>query len=125
MNFIDCTARPSADGLDLVLPETQAKLATLPGRRESLAEGPVTLGIRPDAIAVSEAVAEDSLPAEIEVVEQLGNSTLLYARMQGSPDLVTVERRGKSGLLADRTIHLRLDPHGIHLFDHNGRRIGA
>jgi ABC-type sugar transport system ATPase subunit len=59
------------------------------------------------------------------VVEQLGNSSLLYARIKDNPDLITIEQPSKSDLKAGHTIQLQIDPGQAHLFDNNGHCIRA
>ncbi|HEX2528585.1 MAG TPA: sn-glycerol-3-phosphate ABC transporter ATP-binding protein UgpC [Geminicoccus sp.] len=125
MNFISCVARRSAAGTELVLPNDETLLLTMRDEPALPLAAPVTLGIRPDSIGVVEEAAGNTVPARIVVVEQLGNSSLLYARINDNPDLVTIEQPGKSVLKADHTIHLRLDPGRAHLFDKNGDRIRA
>jgi ABC-type sugar transport system ATPase subunit len=125
MNFITCSTRRSVAGTELVLPADATVLLTMPGEPVLPPTMPVVLGIRPDAIGVLEEAASDTVPARIVVVEQLGNESLLYARIKDSPELVTIQQPGKSGFKTDDRIHLRIDPGQAHLFDSNGDRIKA
>jgi ABC-type sugar transport system ATPase subunit len=123
MNFISCLARRSAVGTQLVLANDETLLLTMPGGPALPLAVPITLGIRPDAISVLEEAAADTVSARVVVVEQLGNSSLLYARIKDNSDLITIEQPGKSRLKADDMIQLRIDPGQAHLFDNNGGRI--
>jgi multiple sugar transport system ATP-binding protein len=119
MNFIPAVAVRSGDGLGLKL----ANGTTLPTAAPagSVAEGSaVAAGVRPDAIGV---VETNGLPATVVLVERLGGSSLLHARVEGLPGLLTVELPGTFRAAAGKTLQLGIPPGGIHIFDAGGRTV--
>ena len=79
------------------------------------AEG-LTLGVRPDALKV---VAGGALAGTVELVERLGDRTLVHVRLdEGS--LVVAEDSGKSMLEAGTAVSLAADRSETHLFDAGG-----
>ena len=84
-----------------------------------VAGGVAELGIRPDAIAV----ADTGLPATVVLVERLGGSSLLHARVNGLAQLVTVELPGTYEAAAGTPVHLGIDGARAHLFDSEGRAL--
>jgi multiple sugar transport system ATP-binding protein len=96
------------DGLRLPLP------ASVPG------EGRVTLGIRPEHLALAGA----GWPAVVSVVEPTGSETQITARMSGH--VVRVLVRGRTVIQPGETIHLDFGPADLHIFDsRTGRRRAA
>jgi ABC-type sugar transport system ATPase subunit len=87
------------------------------------AKGAVTLGLRPDAIAIFATPRPDTVLGRIVVVEQLGASTLLHVQLAGVSDLVTVEWRGKAMHRSGDDIWLGLDLARGHLFGPDGGRL--
>jgi len=71
MNFLPVTA----DAQGLALAGRRLPLA------RSLPEGPLLLGIRPEYLALVEHDAQDSMPAVVERVQDVGTYTLLTARI--------------------------------------------
>jgi multiple sugar transport system ATP-binding protein len=123
MNFIPTTARHFEAEARLTIAASAKTVLTL-GKNASVADGSkVELGIRPDAISIAEPGTDCAVPAEIVVVEHLGGSSLLYLRVDGLHELLTVELRGKAGLMKGQTADLLFDPGQSHLFDQGGGRI--
>ena len=116
MNFLKTGARSVRNGAVRVGLPGGAELEVLvePGK---VAEGaPLTLGIRPEHIALS---AEGALRGEVLVVERLGTSTLLHVRVEGG-DLLTVSTDGECPVHMHDQISLGLPTERIHLFDQEG-----
>ena len=123
MNFIPTTARHFEAEARLTIAASAKTVLTL-GKNASVADGSkVELGIRPDAISIAEPGTDCAVPAEIVVVEHLGGSSLLYLRVDGLHELLTVELRGKAGLMKGQATDLLFDPGQSHLFDQGGGRI--
>jgi multiple sugar transport system ATP-binding protein len=80
---------------------------------------PVLLGVRPDAIAFAEA----GIPARIVLVERLGGSSLVHARVGGLETLLTVELPGTYESAIGTEVKLTIDPSRAHAFDHEGRSL--
>jgi len=83
------------------------------------ADGPLQIGLRPESVSVTEAGA-GTTDAQVELVERLGDRTLVYARLSdGLP--VTAEDAGLSRVRAGDAVGLRIDGAAAHLFGPDGR----
>jgi multiple sugar transport system ATP-binding protein len=90
--------------------ETNVRRNDLPGGVE------FRLGLRPEAVRVCGAAHEK---AKVELVERLGERTLLYARLaDGQP--ITAEDAGYSLAKIGDEVALRIDGAAAHIFDANG-----
>jgi len=86
-------------------------------RREGL-NGDLRLGIRPENLAIT-APGAGNIDAKVELVERLGDRTLVYARLpQGLQ--VTAQDEGSSRVRVGDTVGLRIDSADAHLFDADG-----
>jgi ABC-type sugar transport system ATPase subunit len=83
-------------------------LAAARGRR-------VVLGVRPEHVVVSRAPADGALPAEVYVVEDLGNELLVDARVDGQAAVARVAN-ADAPAIGDR-IWLIFSPANAYLFD--------
>ncbi|MCR6672080.1 ABC transporter ATP-binding protein [Devosia ginsengisoli] len=116
MNFLDVAEVSEAEGKALIhagggVVPTDIAISTLPSR-----EG-LTLGVRPDALKV---VADGgSLDGTVELVERLGDRTLLHVRLADGA-LVVAEDGGKSMLEPGVAVSLAADRSETHLFDAEG-----
>jgi multiple sugar transport system ATP-binding protein len=82
------------------------------------AQGPLQLGLRPESVTVA---ADDgaTIVAKVELVERLGERTLVYARLaDGLP--VTAEDVGTSMVKVGDNVGLHIDGAAAHLFDAEG-----
>ncbi len=87
--------------------------------RAGLADGgALRLGVRPEAVHVADG-AKASIKAKVELVERLGERTLVYARL-GDGQAVTAEDVGKSRLKIGDDIGLSIDGSGAHIFASDG-----
>jgi ABC-type sugar transport system ATPase subunit len=77
----------------------------------------VTFGVRPEH--VTRAGVGATLAGVVEVVEELGESHLIYCRL-GDGTLFTVRAAGISGLKIGDSLPLAMDPASTHLFDGAG-----
>ena len=80
-----------------------------------LPAGRLTLGVRAEHVMPGQ-----GSPAAIEVLEHLGDRTLIHARMRDGTILVYAEP-GDSTLRAGDTVELQADGSAVHLFDDTGR----
>jgi multiple sugar transport system ATP-binding protein len=76
------------------------------------------LGLRPESVTVAGAAAAGTA-AKVELVERLGERTLIYARLTDGL-AITAEDEGYSRVRVGDTIGLRIDGHAAHLFDADG-----
>jgi multiple sugar transport system ATP-binding protein len=103
-----------------VLPVPRDRLA-----RASAGTGTVTVGFRPECLEL--AGPGDGIPVTVNVVEQLGSDSYLYATLAGeqsdplhpSDVVVRVEPRQAPDIGA--TVCLRVPDHGLHVFDPTSR----
>ena len=81
--------------------------------------GTITLGIRPEHIAVS---SEAGLPATVQTVEHLGSESYLHVQTaSGAP--LTIRVSGETKIQPDQIIALSFDPNHLHLFNSMGEAI--
>jgi multiple sugar transport system ATP-binding protein len=90
------------------------------------AGGAVTVGVRPESLAVAAPDARDVLPARVAAVELLGHETLVHLRApDGAGDELRLVLRatGMRALERDEALSVRVDGAALHLFDAAGRRL--
>jgi multiple sugar transport system ATP-binding protein len=115
MNFLpaiviadDGTLRLTVGERDITMPRAGSGLAT---------GAAVTLGIRPEHIDV----ASDAgmIAATVDLVEQLGGDTFIYATAPGLPQ-ITLRQDGQSPFRRGERIAIRFAPEHLHIFDATG-----
>lgn len=87
-------------------------------QREALTTSDVTIGVRPDAVAL--VAARDGLPATIDVIEELGNESFVYVSADLGGEQVAITAQVRDEEIRARpgdTVGVRIAPHRIHLFD--------
>jgi multiple sugar transport system ATP-binding protein len=77
----------------------------------------LTLGVRAENITAGSGSA-----ARVDVIERLGERTLIYAILRDGSMLV-YDEPGDTSLAIDDTVHLSIDGAAAHLFDSAGRAI--
>jgi lactose/L-arabinose transport system ATP-binding protein len=116
MNVLAGTAEPGA-GLDL------GAAGRLAGDLLGVTAGQkITLGIRPEHLAVSPG-GGPGLAVTVDLVERLGETGYAHLRLS-SGQLVIAEIRGDTGLRPGDRASVRPDPSRLHLFDASGTRLG-
>ena len=88
--------------------------------RHDLPAGAVEVGIRPNAIRV---VDEGGMPAKVVLVERLGGASLLHVRMDGVPNLVTIETAASPTVSAGDDIQLGFAAGSVYVFDDRGKTL--
>jgi multiple sugar transport system ATP-binding protein len=86
--------------------------------------GPLSLGIRPEALAVSLTPTEGTIPVEVHLIEPLGSHDIVDLRM--GPGFVRA--RTRSGLVPapGTQVFVRADPGRAHFFDRaTGESLGV
>jgi multiple sugar transport system ATP-binding protein len=78
-------------------------------------DGPIVLGIRPEALVLREQPAEHSVAFELDVVELVEPDTLLFVK-KGDVSMVARIMRDFGERGADATVHLELPPPSCHFF---------
>ncbi len=101
----------------------------LPGElvAEPLRGGAQTVGVRPEALVVAtpEVAAASTIAARVEVVEYLGDSVIVHARVPQAAALVAVKMQPGVDRIPEAGSDLRLAmrPDGLHRFDAQGQRL--
>ena len=119
MNFFDIDFIASAKNIEITLPnETSIKYnfidfnemqnPYIDGDKKSL-----VLGIRGEHIAIT----TKGIPATVEFVEILGNTTNVLCRLEDSDVEFNISVQERSALLQGDKIHVSFEPKNIHLFD--------
>lgn len=76
-----------------------------------------TLGVRPENLSI----AETGLQGTIEFIENLGDATIIYARVSGLQELIIVKLgQSATSLSMGQSIYLQPDPANILVFDTQG-----
>ncbi len=116
MNFIDVTSTGTSDaGVTVTLPN--GSNVTLPVDGHAEAGAKMQLGIRPDDLTVGAGAA--ALAMMPEVVERLGNQTVVHGNVPGSGEISAVVS-GALPIAAGIEIMLGFEAHQAHLFDAQG-----
>ncbi|HEX8222755.1 MAG TPA: ABC transporter ATP-binding protein [Allosphingosinicella sp.] len=92
--------------------ETRVPRARLP------ADGPLQIGLRPESVRVAGGGASGTA-AKVELVERLGERTLIYARLADG-QAITAEDEGLSRVRLGDTIGLRIEGGSAHIFGPDG-----
>jgi multiple sugar transport system ATP-binding protein len=95
---------------DGTLVETRVPRSALPK------DGELRIGIRPEAVRIART---GGAKAKVELVERLGERTLVYARL-GDGQPITAEDEGESKLRIGDDVRLKIDGSSAHVFDANG-----
>ena len=110
MNFLDVTGeRNGADGTSLAVGGSRVAAP------QGAPQGPVRLGIRAEAIELTEAGSPGAVPAHVEVVEPLGAATLLTTTVDGQELKVQVPPHVR--VSSGDTVHLSFAERAIRLYD--------
>jgi multiple sugar transport system ATP-binding protein len=87
--------------------------------RTGLPEGaPLQLGLRPEGVTAT-APGEGAADADVELVERLGDRTLVYARVSDGQEFIAQDAGASQVRIGDR-IGLRIDGAAAHLFGPDG-----
>ena len=79
--------------------------------RDGLGDGAVTVGLRPGALSF----ASDGIPGRVELVEDLGDSSIVNVEV--GDQRVKVRTQHRPGVHECEAVHLHFDATALHLFD--------
>ncbi|MET3649017.1 ABC transporter ATP-binding protein [Phyllobacterium ifriqiyense] len=121
MNTLPCSVVQSANNQLLAeLPE--GRVAINLHDRSPTMSGTLTLGIRPEDLAICDA-GTAWFSGELAVVERLGSQTFAYLDA-GTEKLITIEFPRAAEIQVGQRISVKGDSAGVHLFESaNGRRV--
>ncbi|WP_349366337.1 MAG: sn-glycerol-3-phosphate ABC transporter ATP-binding protein UgpC [Nitratireductor rhodophyticola] len=118
MNFLSAHYVPGENGASVRLGD--GTLIALPQKYALAADEPVTVGIRPEHVELSDADGT-GVDAGVELIEPTGFGTILHLMHHGLPFKVfTVDR---THLNAGPTVKVSFPPGHLHLFDGEGDRV--
>ena len=115
MNFLDArVASRSETDLGVVLPGGET--LRVPARPGQVMEGEtVTVGVRPEHAVL----ADDGLPLQVGLIEQLGGNTVLYGSLSAQQPVV-VQVVGQSAIRRGDTVRVQLPAPACHVFNAKG-----
>ncbi len=79
--------------------------------RDGIADGPVTVGIRPGALSF----ADTGMPGRVDLIEDLGDSSIVNVELGGQ--LVKVRTQHRPAVKEGDAVHLNFEAAALHLFD--------
>ena len=123
MNILEGRLLDISDRASTVrLPSGAVLLAAVDATRLTVGDT-VSVGIRPEHIVTAEQ-ADQKLDCEIDIVERLGTTSYLYARLTGSGEApgseIVAAVPGDSHVVSGDRIALGIPSSALHLFDANG-----
>jgi multiple sugar transport system ATP-binding protein len=118
MSMVPVTLAPdTAARVSVVLGDVSPVETTVDGAKLP-AGGTLTLGLRPENVAVAKELS-GAIDATVELVERLGERSLVYARL-GDGSAITAQDDGNSRVQIGDRIGLVIDGSAAHLFDADG-----
>ena len=94
-------------------------------RLPNMGDGPLKIGVRPDAWSLSRDLASPGIAATVVYTEYLGENAFVYTRLSDGT-LVGVRTTPNDLYEPDESIRLSVDPAAIHFFSaEDGRRLPA
>jgi multiple sugar transport system ATP-binding protein len=94
----------------------------LPGLPERALAGELTLGVRPEHLGIG--APGDGLPARVELVEHLGDVSLLHAQLDGVGKAISLKLDKKDALHAvGARVGIKVAAESVTLFDANGAAV--
>jgi multiple sugar transport system ATP-binding protein len=97
-----------------------AEIDTAVPRSNLQANGELRLGLRPENVRVADS-AQATTRAKVELVERLGERTLIYARLANG-QAITGEDEGNSRIRIGDEVGLKIDGTAAHMFGPDGTR---
>jgi multiple sugar transport system ATP-binding protein len=88
-----------------------------------LPDGPLTLGMRPEDVAVTLEPTDGSFAATVFVSEPLGNEVIVNVNV--GPALIKVRAPPSVRPVRGQTVYLCADSERLHLFGVDGRRLNG
>lgn len=86
------------------------------------ATGHVTVGVRPDELALVERGAPNAFSAKVTTFEATGNETMVFAEKDGRS--ITLVTKARPDFAKGDAIWMTADPARSHYFDADGQRMG-
>ena len=119
MNFLPVAATEVQGGRMRVRLTDGTNMATTIPAAAARGFGPLTLGVRAEHVHAGSGSA-----ARVDVIERLGDRTLIYA-MLGDGSTIVYDEPGDAGIRIGDRVELSFDGTAVHLFDATGRAYHA
>ncbi|HET6437693.1 MAG TPA: sn-glycerol-3-phosphate ABC transporter ATP-binding protein UgpC [Anaeromyxobacter sp.] len=123
MNFLP--AQPAGrKGGEIRLTVGESGTVTITARPDAkIPDGTLTLGLRPEHLVLCQ--PEEGLRGKVDLVEELGDSTVVYSALAGTKQIVAAKLQGhkRDGLDSGDPIGVRPVPGTSNLFDAGGKAI--
>jgi ABC-type sugar transport system ATPase subunit len=120
INFVKVpAARRQGDDIELSLPDGESIVVPVDAGAVVELEG-LEIGVRPEDVTLSE--PGKGLPVTLDVVEHLGNETILYGHL-GDQQPMVIRLAGQAALAAGDQVWHQLAVDRTLVFDKNGRNI--
>ncbi|WGF87710.1 ABC transporter ATP-binding protein [Marinivivus vitaminiproducens] len=119
MNFLDAAAERLGDNqLRVAVGSSSVTVAgSVAGSGEH-----VTFGVRPEHLSLDGGISLG--PTRVQLIEQLGGSTLIYATLEDGQPL-TMQLDGQRRIEPGEVVHAMIDPDQCHLFGDDGLALRA
>jgi multiple sugar transport system ATP-binding protein len=122
MNLMPCRTVTAADGGAALNVAESGVLEMAPAA--AAPAGIRTVGVRPEHFQLTR--DGRGIGARVSLIEQLGESTMVYATLDGLDKEVAVRLNGSvPGIDIGQTLRLRCEPEHLRLFDAAGQALGA
>jgi multiple sugar transport system ATP-binding protein len=123
MNFLDAS-QAKRQGNELTLQVGDAGLLTIGAKSDTrVPEGKLTLGLRPEHLQLCK--PEEGLRGKVDLIEELGDSTVIYSKLAGTDQIVAAKLQGhmRNNMKANDPIGFRPVPNTSSLFDADGKAV--
>ena len=126
MNFLTGKVKKSGDVYSVLLGETELKVPNerMAGFDDQNLDQDVIVGLRPKAIVIEgdPGFKEPSFSGKIELVEGLGEDTLLYLRLAGTDAPIIASTTGLERFHKGQTVRFTFDVSNVYLFSKETER---
>lgn len=89
---------------------------------EGHSDSAVEVGVRPEHFTLV-AAGDGQLSGRVEMVEALGNETLIHVELEGSHEMVIVRQYEQTSVRPDEKVGINYDASQLHCFDAQGQAI--
>jgi multiple sugar transport system ATP-binding protein len=89
---------------------------------EGQSDSAVEVGVRPEHFTLV-AAGDGQLSGRVEMVEALGNETLIHVELEGSHEMVIVRQYEQTSVRPDEKVGINYDASQLHCFDAQGQAI--
>ena len=89
---------------------------------EGQSDSAVEVGVRPEHFTLV-AAGDGQLSGRVEMVEALGNETLIHVELEGSNEMVIVRQYEQTSVRPDEKVGINYDASQLHCFDAQGQAI--